>query len=126
MRRLAVIALLAAGACREEATVLELGGEALDACALAVIDASDGLDVEVIEQSRWPAGACYEVTLVNAGDRRLEWALLLAITGALADAWNTSPTAVDGGIVEARGIDSSNNRSLEPGAAATIGFCLAC
>ncbi|MEZ4451882.1 MAG: hypothetical protein R3B09_20630 [Nannocystaceae bacterium] len=130
MRRLvAAIALLTADGCREEAVVLDVDGAAAGACALTLVDESEGLEVAVAEQSRWPAGACYELTLTNQSGARLDWSVLVAVTGLLDNTWNTTTTVIDasdGALIEARGLASSNNQRLEPGASATIGFCLAC
>ncbi|MEZ4382612.1 MAG: cellulose binding domain-containing protein [Nannocystaceae bacterium] len=126
---LAVVTLLA---CRGEGEVLDLGDGVAPAstgtCALEVVDAAPGLAITRTMTSDWEAGSCYELAVANPGDAPLTWWVIVAIDPAatVSDRWNHSAAELGGGFVEWRGITSSNNLELAPGATTLAGACLGC
>ena len=118
--------------CRGEGEVLDLGDGIVEpstgTCALELVDAAPGLTVTRTMTSDWGAGSCYELTVTNAGDAPRTWWVIVALDPAatVSDRWNHSAADLGGGFFEWRGITSSNNLDLEPGANTLVGACLAC
>ncbi|MEO1267605.1 MAG: cellulose binding domain-containing protein, partial [Myxococcota bacterium] len=81
---------------------------------------SDGLTVEIIEQSRWPTGYCADVNVTNTTNADITWTINLDIQGSISDMWNAERDG-DSGRITVRGV--SWNSSLGSGQTASFGFC---
>lgn len=81
---------------------------------------TDGLTVEVVEQSRWPTGYCADVHVTNATDAEVTWVVTVEVQGTITNMWNGEADG-DSGRITVRGV--SWNSLLAPGQTASFGFC---
>jgi hypothetical protein len=90
-------------------------------------DSSEGdepsgeLEVEVVTDNDWGAGACKTATLTNASMQPITWAVELDTGGTLTTFWNAL-TADPGPI--ATFVGEGYNAELAAGATTSFGFCI--
>lgn len=70
----------------------------------------------------WSTGGCIDVAVQNTGTEPVAWVVSIDVDGSVVNMWNAVYTARAGGVI-AHGRDY--NRTLEPGAETSFGFCYA-
>lgn len=80
----------------------------------------EGLDVVVVEDSKWASGYCDTVKVTNTGKASVSWVVKLKLAGTLTDAWNAIDTKEGDMTVF---VGESYNAVLDPGAMTSFGFC---
>ncbi|MBL9105710.1 MAG: DUF1592 domain-containing protein [Myxococcales bacterium] len=82
---------------------------------------SPGVDVNVVQDSKWEAGECNSVTVTNTTDAQIDWQVVLELPGTIQNAWNAKYTQMDTTFVW---VGEAYNAQLAGKASTTFGFCL--
>lgn len=80
-----------------------------------------GIDIMVVQDSKWDAGECNSVTVTNTTDAAIKWTVVLPLQGTIQNVWNAVATPIDGGL---KFVGADYNANLEAKAATSFGFCL--
>jgi hypothetical protein len=80
-----------------------------------------GIDVMVVQDSKWEAGECNTVTVTNSTDAPIVWQVGIALPGTMQNAWNCKFTAVDGGF---QFTGEAWNAEVAAKTATSFGFCV--
>ncbi|MEM7322122.1 MAG: cellulose binding domain-containing protein [Actinomycetota bacterium] len=85
---------------------------------------SPDLPATVTVTSTWESGYCFQIDLVNDGDRTTTWSLPIELDGTVATAWNTTVDEVpeDGATIFTG--RTGYNTTIEPGELVTFGACV--
>ncbi|MCS6914479.1 MAG: DUF1592 domain-containing protein [Myxococcales bacterium] len=75
---------------------------------------------EMRRDADWPTGYCTTVTVTNRGPLPGAWEVLLVVEGTINNLWNARSEPA-GKALRFRGMEY--NRTLEPGASTSFGFC---
>jgi hypothetical protein len=82
---------------------------------------SPGLDVGVVQDSKWDAGECNTVTVTNSTDAPITWQVVLELQGTIQNAWNAKYAQMDTTFVWT---GEPYNAEVAGKASVSFGFCL--
>ncbi len=82
---------------------------------------SPGVDVNVVQDSKWDAGECNSVTVTNSTDAPITWQVVLELKGTIQNAWNAKYAQMDTTFVWT---GEAYNAEVAGKASVSFGFCL--
>lgn len=81
-----------------------------------------GLDIDLVEASRWNSGACFDVHVENASMGPIAWEVEIPLEGTLANIWSAQ---VSQNLVQSLVVHGlSWNATLAPGDTTSFGYCV--
>lgn len=80
-----------------------------------------GIDVMVVQDSKWETGECNTVTVSNATDAPIVWQVVIPLQGTMQNAWNCKYAAIDGGF---QFTGEAWNTEVAAKTATSFGFCV--
>jgi cellulase/cellobiase CelA1 len=81
-----------------------------------------GLVANSTTTSSWDTGYCLQITVENTGPSPVDWQLVFAAGGTIADKWNV--TALEDGTGTITLTGEQFNRTLAPSATTSFGTCI--
>lgn len=98
----------------------------VDACELASLAGTPGIEVDAALESTWESGVCFQVTVRNLADEPLIWSHDLRLGGAMMSSWNCVAESLGGDDWRFTGAPDSNNVALLVGGETSFGLCMTC
>ena len=83
--------------------------------------ASEGLEIEVVNDTMWAQGECNTVYVYNVTDAAITWEVTLVLPGTLNNYWNAQ-VELQGD--EATFVGESHNSTVEAQGTVSFGFCV--
>ncbi len=82
-----------------------------------------GLKTTVTTTSRWDAGYCFQIDLLNDTTEAQAWSLPIEVVGTVATIWNAVVIENEAGTSVFAG-EEGHNTTIGPGALTTFGACI--
>jgi hypothetical protein len=80
-----------------------------------------GIDVMIVQDSKWESGECNTVTVTNTTDAPIVWEVIIKLPGTMQNAWNCKFTAIDGGF---QFTGEAWNTEVAAKTSTSYGFCV--